>query len=281
MPAPDLAPLLLESANYRDFLKKAFACLRKENPRFNYAAFARKAGFSSRSFPKDVESGYRRMTITALPKFAQGLGLRGEPKAYFELLVAVDEPDVYTGKLDRLEIRKKLQKIKQNLRSRIDAEKQANIPELFRIKYWQELYAALGSEERGASLSEIIDRTRISEAICTQSLEKLCQYQLATFNEQTQRYYSKNLHISFGKLGKDDFFKQSYLDLGASLLRDARDGFHRDDRLFFDSAFSVHTQDLPHLKKELRELLLRFVLNSEKSEGDRIAKIVVGLSSND
>jgi len=52
-----------------------------------------------------------------------------------------------------------------------------------------------------------------------------------------------------------------------------------DSDLFQCSTISVKSQDLPKLKEELREVLNRFVQDSETADGGKLAHIVVGLIS--
>src|SRR5947209_5689664 len=114
----DLTPALLACRSYRQFLSRAFAELKRENPRFSLAEFSRRAGFSSRSVPRDIQSGYRRMTPAALARFIQAFRLKGDQKAYFVHLVALDEPDCLPERISAGQIRERLKKLAQRLELR-------------------------------------------------------------------------------------------------------------------------------------------------------------------
>ena len=60
-----LAPLLWEARDYRHFLRLYFDAARARNPRFSMAGFARAAGFSSRSFPREVALGLPAAAVVA------------------------------------------------------------------------------------------------------------------------------------------------------------------------------------------------------------------------
>lgn len=275
----DLTSVLVASNTYRDFLKKAFLELKKQNPRFNYAFFARKAGFSSRSHPKDVAEGYRRMTPAAFAKFSKALGLQGDSKNCFSYLVGLEEPDFQPEIYSKKEILEKLSKVKNRLRARLEMQKGSQISDLYKITHWQEVYAALGTPENGASLGDVTMRTGLSISTCQTSLQRMCEIHLVRLNSELNRYYPKNLHIAFDKLGQDQFFKSGYLDMATALQKDARDNFEKQDRLFFSSAFSIKKTDLPKARKALREVLLQYVADLEDDEGDKIARLVVAISA--
>src|SRR5271156_3519556 len=81
---------LSDSADSRDFLKSAFAIWQRTGKPMSYGSFARRAGLSSRSFPRDVMMGEKRVTTRSLPGFVRALGLKGDLKILFSLLVARD-----------------------------------------------------------------------------------------------------------------------------------------------------------------------------------------------
>lgn len=275
----DLTAVLVTATDYRDFLRKAFGEMQSHNPRFSYAHFARKAGFSSRSHPKDVLDGYRRMTPATFSKFSKALGLVGDSKNYFTYLVGLEEPDIQPGNCSKQEMLMKLNKIKNRLQARLEMQKNSGDEEIYKIKHWQELYAALGTPTEGASLEEVAGRSRLPARVCEASLQKMCECHLILYSQETLRYFTKNLHVAFDKLGRDQFFKSGYLDMAHSLQKDARTNFDKNDRLFFSSAFSIRKSDLPKARKALREALLQFVADAENSEGDTIARVVVAMSA--
>ena len=161
---------MLEAEDYRAFLKAAFDILKEHQASFSLQSFANKAGFSSKSFARDVISGRKRITPRSIDGFKKGLGLTGRLATYFTLLVAQTESDIKHGNLNEAQMQKKLQSLKLQL-----AEQESSSSEqghVYSEKLWPYLYAALGSLERGATLDEVSSRLGLNEDSCKSELEK-------------------------------------------------------------------------------------------------------------
>ena len=179
-----LLEILTSAEDYRSFLGKALGPSAREG-RVSYASFARKAGFASRSYPRDVISGRRRITTKTLHAFVRGFGLSGDAKAYFTWLVALNEPEVNTQGLDVAEIREKLTRLKSRLGKRA-VDLPANRAEaLFRSAQWLEVYASLGTLEEGSDLARICAVTKLPEVTTRRVLEAMCAQGLAQYRAET------------------------------------------------------------------------------------------------
>lgn len=64
----------------------------KKSKPLSYAEFARRAGFSSRAFARELLIGKRRITASTFAQIAKALGLKGAWKDYFQTLVMIEEP---------------------------------------------------------------------------------------------------------------------------------------------------------------------------------------------
>lgn len=265
--------LLLEASDYRDFLKRSFDCLRDRKRGFTYAGFVRKAGFSSRSFPRDVVLGKKRLTFESATRFANALGLRADLKSYFIFLVARDEPELQLPETGDGEIQESLKKLRKRLLSKFSEIRAEGTPRIYRHKEWLEIYAALGSKESGATLAQVCSRTHLSRSCCRGVLEEMNQAQLVTYDQRTSRYFMRDGHLIFKKLGKDQDFKRWYLQCLEEARTEARQAFQAPESLFFNTVFSISRANLSILKEELRELLLRFVDSAEEPDGDTIARL--------
>lgn len=82
--------ILINSADYRDFLKFFIKPHSHLPHALNYAEFSRRSGFSSRAFPRDICLGNRAINMDTLPQFIKGLGLTGDWKDFFTYLVQKD-----------------------------------------------------------------------------------------------------------------------------------------------------------------------------------------------
>lgn len=94
---------LLSFDNYRDFLKFFLKPSGEVRKPLSYAEFSRRAGFASRAFPRDVILGARSITSDTLPKFIKGMGLTGEWRDYFSLLVQKDLAKANSNELQKIE----------------------------------------------------------------------------------------------------------------------------------------------------------------------------------
>lgn len=270
------AALLLKAPSYRAFLGAYFEASRSGGARLSYSAFARKAGFAARSYPRDVVAGHKRITARSLPRFLKALGLKGELRNYFTLLVALEEPELNPENHEAAEIRTRLERIRKRYSAR-DESARMQTREVYGRRGWLEVFASLGSRDEGASVDEILARCHMPREDCARVLGELTALGVARFEPDSGRYKPDNAHLIFEGLGGDAYFKDFFASSVHHIAFDARHRFKNEDRLFLSSVFSVRRQRLPALKKELRELLTRFVDGSEDPQGDGLARLAVGL----
>ena len=269
----ELATLLVESSSYRDFLKRFFSeevCHHK----VSYASFARRAGFASRNFPRDVQVGSKRITHRSLPKFVKGFGLRGDLAQYFRLLVENEETDL--GGEDTASTQLKLDRLKQKIQNRLNQPVGAGSASLYLFAQWPKVYAALGDSQRGAQLSQIIQRTGFSQTQCQRILDHMVEKGFVGKNQQGN-YLAKSSHLVLEGMGKDDAFKVFFRQALREVERKSQTHFGGDQALFYHGVFSVNRQRLPELKKEMLELLHRFVDENEDCEGDSATTMVCSM----
>ena len=137
------------------------------------------------------------------------------------------------------------------------------------------VYAALGSVERGATVSEISQRTELSDFEVEAALEHMLKGGLAL--KKKARYYPLQAHLSFEGLNQSEIFKKHFILNSERAIKIVKSGLSSDSKLFMSSAFSVNPADLPKLKDELRSLLLKFVDSSERANGHKVVNIVASL----
>jgi uncharacterized protein (TIGR02147 family) len=271
---------LLGSENYREFLKRAFELEKARGPGFSYAAFARKAGISSRSFPRDVVLGQKRLTLSSLPGFCRALGLKGEAKNLFHLLVSLEEPEVRSPSLSEEQVRDRILKLRSRMRSkqRFPHAEQA-APAFYRHEHWGEIYVSLGRVDRGETLAGVARRSGLPAKTCAEALERMVAEGLVARqgSGESARFVPQEQHLAFAKLVGDEYFKTTFMRTLSHARASADKAFRAEDRLFFQSVFSVSRARMPQFKQELRELLLKFVDHAEAPEGDGLAKLVLGL----
>lgn len=267
---------LVDQEDYRVFLKQALGFLGFGGQRINYAAFSRKAGFSSRSYPRDVVVGKRRITAQSLPKFIRGMGLRGDLKTYFVFLVSLHQDDLNTTHLSKADIQQQLKKIRQRLQAKA-VPSTAPLLSLAKFKYWQEVFASLGDPEKGATLADIAARAQLATAQCQTILAEMCASGCVEYLSETDRYRGIALNLNLEGLGKELFFKNHLQSRLQKINRNIGVDLNSPDWLVFDSVWSVQKQRLPEFKQEFRKLILQFIETTEEAEGDSLAHVFVSL----
>lgn len=263
---------LMEISNYRDFMLKLIE-ERSKIKRFGYSDIARHGGFATRSFPRDVVVGSKRLTLVSLPKIVRGLGLSGDLADYFKVLVEIEELDCRTKHYDE----SKLFQIKENLKRRILSRAQIAVGQTdkaFVMSFIPKVYAGLGGLNEGSDIREIVEKTLLSEAEVFRALECMLANDLAY--KKGRKYFAKELHANFQGL-KSEIFKNHFIKTAEASAQMSRKHIGSEDKLFLSSAVSVSKRDLPKLKEELRSVLLRFVDNSENSKGDTVVNLVASL----
>lgn len=269
----DLESLLTEP-DYTHFLQRYLAILSKTK-RVSYAHITRKAGFSSRAYIREIVIGKKRLTAKALPPLASALGLSGDLQKYFIYLAASKESDIqnlYRVKPDALgKLRKKL--LTQNYTRQ---ESQNLGDRIYALPAVTQVFAALGDSNTGSTLEEIVAKIQMPRNMILETLWGLVGTGLVNLKADGH-YVAQTEHVAFTELGKSEIFKKLYLENLLNTRRVAESEFESAQDLFFLSSFSVNSSRLPELKTQLRELLHRFVEESEQPDGDAVVNLVLGL----
>jgi hypothetical protein len=149
---------------------------------------------------------------------------------------------------------------------------------LYQGKNHLEIYAALGTPEEGATLDEISQRTGFLKEQCVDTLSRMIEDGAVRQGEKKNHYFAKESHLLFKKIGSPEGFKTSYLRLLEETKIQAKKDFDSNDQLFMSSVFSVDPELLPEFKKELRQLLIRFVDTAENPNGKKVVRLITGLT---
>ena len=264
---------LAKCDNYREFLRVAFAHLKSRNKHFGFAEFSRRASFSSRSYPRDVVGGKKRITPRSLPKFVKALKLTPDLESLFTILVGLEELEVFLPGNVAVEDRKKaLRKIRNRLAAKAAGPSpHTQAEQFYQLNSWLPVYVSLGTAEGGATLAEVQSRTRFSKIICRRVLEDMASRKVV--RKSGNRYYSESFHLIFDQLGQSEFFKSQFIRSLQEVAHSAERNFGGKVQLFFHSVFSVEEKKLQTLREELRNVILKFVDHAENPQGDRVAKI--------
>jgi len=246
---------LFESQTYRKFIERWLEFREQQKHPLSYADISRRAGFASRSFPRDVLLGKKRLTIASLYPMIRGLGLFGDFASFFKLLIEAEHPDCRTGKISDEQILRRLQHFrsrtnKQFLSSLRDPKTTVNTKlALFQV------FASLGNES-GATIKDIIKRSGLPKYDVTKMLQILTTS--GAIQQDGTRWKANLGHLNATGLEKSDGFEKIFKEAHSSALTALPHLFGTEEALYFVTCFSVNQYKLPEIKSRLRALLLEY-----------------------
>lgn len=266
---------LFDSTDYRAFLQRYLTI--KD---IKLSDFARAAG-CTRGFPSDVLNGRRRLTAKSYHSFEQAFKLPANYKKYFQLLVAKEEPDIFPA-FDRSTIDVRLENLKKqkpintnknhNTKNTIGDEsfhKVLNNPHSFQV------YAGAGEPETGALHQEIQQRTRLADNVLDKTIQTLIECQLMSFDNG--RYYPKDMHVFFQANNTSEALLKLFTQGARAAEKRLSQITPNSNEMFFASQFCINESQMPHFKKELKDLVLKFIDESMTDDGNRVVKLITAL----
>lgn len=260
---------LLEATSPRVFLRNALEAKHYAKGRINISSFSRAAGFTSRSFISEYLVGRKNLSLESLRKIKSALKLSRDYAYFFSLLVIVEQPELSKEKQeDNLkelnELREKLRNKEDSISKIVSPKKIIGKRNLFKV------FAGLGSENEGASLKEIVQRTNLNLDIVKESLDTLLRYNAIYFHDH--RFFACSSQVDFMKMEGPELAhltKEVCTEIRAqtdSLLKS-------ENNLVFYSAFSVQSQQLPIFKEKLREAVLSVLDQFQNDNGDSVQQV--------
>jgi uncharacterized protein (TIGR02147 family) len=261
----DYARLLLESEDYRAFLKCFFGIKKAFNPTYSYAVFARQAGVA-KSLPRDISEGLKRLTDKTLPGFLKAMELDGLMEEFFVQLVA-SEAD---PKKKNLVLRLKDLFLETHFTKTYT---DSNFKD-FRSPF---LYAASGEVDKGVKLELLAQRTGLSLAQIKESMPALEELKLGRYNQEEGRFTPSTSQVHVVAQKDNNFFIDFYLYCLNLQKENVQAKFNSEEALFYNDVFSVSSKELPVLKAELKKVLKSFMLKAENPHGDSVVVLNLGL----
>ncbi|MCB9496102.1 MAG: TIGR02147 family protein [Fibrobacteria bacterium] len=113
-------PVVFAFLDHREFLRRWYEWKKSSSRGFSYRSFARKAGFSSMSFLRDVIEGRRNISDDSVEKFLSAIGLVEDAALYFRELVRynretdLDKRTQWFRKLLLLQARREFSPVREN-----------------------------------------------------------------------------------------------------------------------------------------------------------------------
>lgn len=263
---------LLEASDYRGFLHAIYSASKQQSAQFSLAYVASRCGFSSKSFFKDVIDGKKRLSLESANKIARGLNFPSLWRRYFLALV---ESERASDTASASASRKEMRRLAEKLASQPDQQLTAQGAALFQqLRYWPFVYTALGDAKTGATIADIVRRTRLGQPIVEATLKHLIE--AGVVKSQSSRFYAGSNTLFFDDLGESEFFKKFFIQSLQGTEEQARRKFSAEDALFYSMSVSVDTEKMPQLRRELADLLDKFTAEAEAPNGDRVASVTCG-----
>lgn len=265
---------VLDASDYRDFLGRWIQFKSQKRP-LTYSAIAARGGFSSRSFPRDVVTGRRNLTMTSMKGFIKGLGLDEDWADYFQLLVQREHPEFGPENLTQDAIHLRL----HHVRSRIQSVATYLVTdELKHSAYFSGLvpviFASLGTTEAGATLDEIVLRSNCAKNVIEAELSNMEFHKL--LEKRDDRFFPAVSHLALSGLHNEFFAKHFVFNLERAKEIALSDNLKSRNNLCLTSAVSVNRSELPRIKEALRKHLIDFLEEIEDPSGDHVASLVTG-----
>lgn len=267
---------LLAAKDYRKFIRELLD-EKSRRKKINFSELSRRAGFSSRSFLKEVLDGKKQLTLSSADRVKKALGLSGLWATYFETLVSMELTETrseksieLTGRLDKMRARLEKQSERKTLKT---SAKQNDT--LFNDAKIGEVYASLGTPQKGANLEEVMSRCGLAPEACQTVLNRLSREGL--IEKRDLRYYVLDASLDIFGLGDRATFQRFYLEALKRLEHRAQKGLVSEQEFFTHSVFCIEEKRMPELKSRLKKLLVEFLDESQNDDGDRTAKLTLGL----
>lgn len=267
---------LLKAQNYREFIQLA---MQGDNSAkaLSFGEVARRAGFASRSYVRDIVAGRKRVSAKTLPRLVRAFNLSGDRKLYFSLMVFLEEPDLREASMtsERIKARMDLARKRLGRRSKEATSVLSSAETLFDDRRTSQVFAAVHIDSDGATLESVARLTKLTEQSCGAILERLVARGVIELRED--RYYCNDAHLVFDGLHRDYFFKRAYLTELSHLKQCVETNFDRRDHLFLKSTFTIPAAKAQQLREELRKLMVQFIDDTSGTpDDDSLANLVVG-----
>jgi uncharacterized protein (TIGR02147 family) len=284
---PSFIEALLGSRTYVEFLAQFF-----ESKNFNigqskplsYAQFARRAGFASRAYARELALGQKKITDSNLHRVIQALKLSNLLREFFVQLVKQDPiNNLRQGKILSVD---EISKLKNRIRLQIAGHGSTSPSKIYNSEssaYFDlipHIFAASGRTDEGASIDEILERTRFHRRRTLVALEEMIKIGLLIKN-QNNKYIPCSPHIAIDKLGGNEYFQRDYERSLALVAKSFRQQSKNPNALFLASNFCVSRKHLPTLRESLRQTIIEFVNSHENPDGDCVTEINIAFLTNE
>jgi hypothetical protein len=251
----------------RLFFPELYRNLKLAAPKISYGQLSRLCKIPSRTYVGEIFRGEKFPSKEVLEKICMALGLERDVVDALTLWSKSEAGPTSTAS-QRANLASRL----SHLRSRLIASEE-EFAVLYSKLECSALYAALGSPDSGATVTDIGARTGLKEAAVEDGLKFLIERGLAretSAKDGPIRYVAETNHLALIPLMRKEFFAPYYrvnCNRAGELCQ--RRWTSKTD-LFFNSCFSINKSQAEKFKGRLRQLLIEFAESSENPNGDSV-----------
>ena len=261
------APDIYSFTSYRNFLKTYYEDHRRVDPKFSIRYLSRKLRLKSPATLNMILRGHRNPSARLTARIMEHLRLTTDQRNYFSALVEMEKSKSDEPRLH--EVKKRVQALNPNRTAYLIDD------EVFRvISNWyflaiREMVSLPFFQEDPAWISKAMDG-KITSKQAQEALEILESRGLIA--RKKGRLVRTDAQVATSKDVPSEAIKRYHeqnLDLAKAAIREVA----IELRDISASVFNLHTDDLPRLKAELREIRNRFYQTYERSDGNATYQI--------
>lgn len=239
---------------------------------YSYSELSRRLGYKSRSFIREVAEKKRAPSLQLVQRLNSFLKCNSTWTHYFENIykkeMTTDALELQRCETQIIENKNRIRKglLSKKINTRMhDSRFYINDPDT------PVIFAALGSPENGASVSEIQTRTHLKPAKIQMILDLFVEKKVVkTLND---RYYLDDIHIFLERFGNDEVFLSDIQNATQKIQHQSRQKQITKDELLFLSSFSISEKNLPELRKKLSVFVRNFIVENEEPNGDKVVNL--------
>jgi uncharacterized protein (TIGR02147 family) len=265
---------LSKATDYRKYLITIMDAHERARGRGTKALISRRAGFASRSYLTEILNGKKGLSRDAMVRIRTALKLRGPLAKFFECLAALEHPEIRIHEMNPARLREKIKSLRTELTNFSEEQNKIASPHLQNPEIFQ-VYAALGPEAVGATIQEVLFRTKISESMARKGLGQLISSGAVLKNKD--RYHavaSKTDALS----SQDEIAISEMIQKVCASIQKNRQQIVADKKsLGIYSAFSVRREKIGELKKSLEAALFEVLDEYQDDSGDCVEQVFLSL----
>lgn len=267
----------MDDFSSRDFGSFLEALLKIHFPtkgKINRADFSRRAGFRSRSYLSELLKGKKGLSREALTAIQKQLRVPREHKRLLRLLAYRTNPRLAPKPFTIADLENEILKLRKHIRKTTSVKPGTPNTDVLQPEVFQ-VYAALGTEERGKSFYDMQQATRLSG----ESLKKiLAVLEKNGAAESLEGHYRPVTHtVDFLNIKEKQQFSHLIGRVCADISRERLRLVTDDSNYLFYTALSIRSSRVRALKERLREVIFEVLDEYQDDEGDRVEQLFVAL----